>query len=144
MSFHLFHINELYSNANGAIQFIELTIGNINGESFWQGQSIDVIQGNAVHSFRFTTNLPNPNTANKSVLIATQGFAESPYVTFGPGMACTIHWGPGEGDCADGTIRNSHNRVSNHKTLRQPPEMPIFRQTPPACVTASSPALSPA
>lgn len=75
MSFHLFRINELYSNASGSIQFIELTIGNINGESFWQGQSIDVTQGNLVHSFRFTTNLPNPNTANKSVLIATQGFA---------------------------------------------------------------------
>ena len=81
MSFHLFQINELYSNANGAIQFIELTIGNINGESFWQGQSIDVIQGNAVHSFRFTTNLPNPNTANKSVLIATQGFADLNFIT---------------------------------------------------------------
>ncbi len=81
MSFHLFHINELYSNANGSIQFIELTIGNINGESFWQGQSIDVIQGNAVHSFRFTTNLPNPNTANKSVLIATQGFADLNFIT---------------------------------------------------------------
>lgn len=75
MSFHLFRINELYSNASGSIQFIELTIGNTNGESFWQGQSIDVAQDSAVHSFRFITNLPNPNTANKSVLIATQGFA---------------------------------------------------------------------
>lgn len=80
MSFHLFRINELYSNSTGSIQFIELTIGDINGESFWQGQSIDVIQGNAVHSFRFTTNLPNPNTANKSALIATQGFANLNFI----------------------------------------------------------------
>lgn len=81
MSFHLFRINELYSNASGSVQFIEFTISNINGESFWQGQSIDVIQGNAVHSFRFTTNLPNPNTANKSVLIVTQSFANLNLIT---------------------------------------------------------------
>lgn len=81
MSFHLFRINELYSNASGSIQFIELAIGNINGESFWQNQSIEVTQGAAVHSLTFTKNLPNPNTANKSVLIATQGFADLNIVT---------------------------------------------------------------
>ncbi len=81
MSFHLFRINELYSNASGSIQFIELTIGNINGESFWQNQSIEVTQGATVHSLTFTKNLPNPNTANKSVLIATQGFANLNIVT---------------------------------------------------------------
>ena len=40
MSFHLFRINELYSNLNGTIQFIELKVGNFNGESHWAGVAI--------------------------------------------------------------------------------------------------------
>jgi len=81
MSFHLYTINELYSNADGTIQFIELKVGNANGESLWQGQTIKVVQGLTVHSFTFPTNLPSPATANTSVLIATQGFAALGIVT---------------------------------------------------------------
>ena len=90
MSFHLYQINELYSNADGSIQFIELKVGNFNGESFLQGQTISVTQGSATspppppytyaigdttHTYTFTSNLPSTLTANTSVLIATQGFA---------------------------------------------------------------------
>lgn len=74
-SFHLYRINELYSNADGSIQFIELTVGNFSGESFWAGQRISASQGGASHSFTFPDNLPSTATANTSVLIATQGFA---------------------------------------------------------------------
>lgn len=75
MSFHLYRINELYSNVNGTIQFIEMSVGNFNGESFWINQSISVTQGDTTHTFRFPANLPNTFTANTTVLIATQGFA---------------------------------------------------------------------
>ena len=76
MSFHEYRINELYSNADGTVQFIELAVGNFNGEGFWAGHSINVSQGASVHSFTFPANLPNQTTANTKVLIATQGYAD--------------------------------------------------------------------
>ncbi len=82
MSFHLYSINELFSNADGSVQFIEMTVGAANGESFWQGITISVTQGGAPpHSFTFPSNLPSTATANTSVLIATQGFANLGVVT---------------------------------------------------------------
>ena len=76
MAFHLYDINELYSNANGTIQFIELVVGTFNGEHRWMGHSITVTQGASEHSFTFPSDLPSSQTANTSVLIATQGFAD--------------------------------------------------------------------
>jgi len=76
MSFHLYRINEIYSNADGSVQFVELKVGPSNGESFWQGQSLTASQGGAVHRFVFPTNLPSTSTANTMVLVATQGFAD--------------------------------------------------------------------
>lgn len=81
MSFHLYRLNELYSDAAGTIQFIELSVGDFNGESFWINQTISVTQDGTTHSFRFPVNLPNTFTANTTVLIATQGFANLGVVT---------------------------------------------------------------
>lgn len=81
MTFHLYRINELYSDAGGAIQFIEMSVGPFNGESFWINQTLSVTQDGVTHAFRFPKNLPNPNTANTTVLIATQGFANLGVVT---------------------------------------------------------------
>ncbi|HVZ44257.1 MAG TPA: hypothetical protein VHA82_10650 [Ramlibacter sp.] len=81
MSFHLYDITELFSNASGAVQFIELHVDNFDGESFWAGQSITVRDGATTHTFTFPSNLPNQNTANTSVLLATQGFADLGLVT---------------------------------------------------------------
>ena len=75
MSFHLYRINELYSNADGSVQFIEMAVGPFDGESFWQGQTIRVTQGSTSHSYIFPSDLPSESTANTTVLIATQGFA---------------------------------------------------------------------
>jgi Ca2+-binding RTX toxin-like protein len=74
MAFHLFRINELYSNTDGSVQFIELVVGNNNNEHFWEGQSIQVTQGGTTHTLVFPSDLPSNLTANKSVLIATAGF----------------------------------------------------------------------
>lgn len=73
--FHNYDINELYSNADGSVQFIELINGNVNGEMFSQGQALSVTQGGVSHSFTFPSDLPSFATANTTVLIATQGFA---------------------------------------------------------------------
>src|SRR5262245_9126049 len=81
MSFHLYDISELYSNASGSIQFIELSVGGNNNEHRWSGHSITVRQGDAIHHFGFPNDLPSSETANTSVLIATQGFADLGIVT---------------------------------------------------------------
>lgn len=81
MSFHLYQLNELYSNTDGSIQFVELTVGPFNGESFWLGQSITATQGGTTHSYTFPSNLTSTATANHKVLLATQGFADLGLVT---------------------------------------------------------------
>lgn len=81
MSYHLYRINELYSNASGSIQFVELTVGNANGESFWSGVTLSSTRGSVTNRFSFPTHLPSTSTANTSVLIATQGFADLGIVT---------------------------------------------------------------
>ena len=74
MSFHIFHINEVYSNADGTVQFIEF-VGDADGQEFWAGHSITSTNGSVTNTYNFTTNLPSSATAGKSVLVATQGFA---------------------------------------------------------------------
>ncbi|MBI2314416.1 MAG: hypothetical protein HYU77_18160 [Betaproteobacteria bacterium] len=91
MAFHQYDINELYSSADGTIQFIELVVGNLSGEGFWATHTITVTQGATEHGIIFdattTTdggngNLPSTSaTNNTSVLIATQGFADLALVT---------------------------------------------------------------
>ena len=81
MSFHLYDINEIFTNADGSIQFIELRVGGSNFESFWQGKTLTATQGGQTHTFTFPTDLPSTQTANTSVLVATQGFANLGLVT---------------------------------------------------------------
>ena len=91
-SFHLWHITQLYSNADTTVQFIKLT-AYASGEQFISGHTITSSQGAAVHSYTFPTDLPG-NTATtsggyyggstttfKSFLIGTQGFAALGIVT---------------------------------------------------------------
>lgn len=76
MSFHQYRINELYSSADGKVQFIEMSVGDVDGESFWRGIALKSSSGAVIHTFRFPGNLPSEATANTTVLIATQGFAD--------------------------------------------------------------------
>jgi Ca2+-binding RTX toxin-like protein len=81
MSFHLYDIDEVFSNADGTVQYIELSVGADNLESFWAGHQITVTSGGQTHTFTFPTDLPSQQTANTHVLIATQGFADLGLVT---------------------------------------------------------------
>ncbi|MGZ5195141.1 MAG: calcium-binding protein [Ramlibacter sp.] len=81
MSFHLYDIDEIFSSADGTVQFIELTVPNNSGENLWAGHAITVTENGVTHSFTFPTNLPSAATANTHVLIATQGFANLGIVT---------------------------------------------------------------
>jgi hypothetical protein len=78
-SFHLWKIDEVFSDASGTVQFIELTT-SASGEQFLSGHGIAVMQGASTHTFNFTTNLPG-DSANHHFLIATQGFADLGLVT---------------------------------------------------------------
>ncbi|MRD48141.1 calcium-binding protein [Caenimonas koreensis] len=76
MTFHLYKINEIYSNADGTMQYIELSVGNFQDQGHWVGQHISVSNGVATHTLEFTHDLPSELTANTTVLIATQAFAD--------------------------------------------------------------------
>ena len=70
-SFHTWDINEIYSNADGTIQFIEMKeTAGFNSQHLLSGHSFTT----TANTFNFS-NLPNNQTANKFFLMATSGFA---------------------------------------------------------------------
>jgi len=83
-AFHKFRIDQVYSNADGSVQYIvmlESTGSNL--ENLWStGASLRATPtGGTARSMPFTTNLPSTETASHSVLIATPGFAALNLVT---------------------------------------------------------------
>jgi hypothetical protein len=78
-TFHLWVINEIYSNADGSVQFVELST-TASGQQFVSGHSITCTQGGTTHTFNITSDLPG-DSANKTFLIGTQGFAALNVVT---------------------------------------------------------------
>src|SRR5215471_8914198 len=81
-AFHLFTIEQIYSNADGTIQFVTLTT-NTNGENFWSlgAQMTSMATGGPTKVQNFMSNLPSSNTAGTHVLVATQGFANLGLIT---------------------------------------------------------------
>ena len=74
-SFHTFAIQQLYSNADGSIQFIVLKeVAGENGQEFLTGHAITSTQGGTLRTLAFTHDLAGNNTANRSFVIATAGF----------------------------------------------------------------------
>ncbi|HKU86930.1 MAG TPA: hypothetical protein VJV77_11400 [Casimicrobiaceae bacterium] len=82
-SFHLFRIDQVYSNAEGTIQFVVLVEATgSNGEDLWAGHELTSKPPNAApRTFVFPTNLQSRVTARKRVLIATESFAALGIVT---------------------------------------------------------------
>jgi hypothetical protein len=78
-TFHLYQVNEIYSNADGTVQFIELFSG-AGGQQFLAGHSISSTQGATTHLFTFPSDLPG-DSAGKTFLIGTTGFAALGLVT---------------------------------------------------------------
>jgi hypothetical protein len=81
--FHLFQIEQLFSNADGSVQFIVLhEFTGTNGEHVWAGHSlVSMHAGSPNNTLTFPNNLPSAATANKRVLVGTQGFAALGIVT---------------------------------------------------------------
>ena len=82
-SFHLFRIEQLYSNADRSVQFIVMHQSpSANGENLWEGRQLtSTSPGSAAQTFTFPSDLPSRATADRRVLIATQGFAALGIVT---------------------------------------------------------------
>ena len=72
-SFHLWQLSEVFSNADGSVQFVELT-AFAGGQQFLAGQSITASSGLTTRPFVFPTNLPG-DSAGKKFLVGTAGFA---------------------------------------------------------------------
>jgi hypothetical protein len=79
--FHTFQIEQIYSNADATVQFVVLhEASSETGQQFLTGHAL-VSTGTVTNSYVFPNNLPSGATANKRVLIATQGFAALGLVT---------------------------------------------------------------
>src|SRR4051794_14455681 len=76
-SFHLFVIDQVFSNSDGTVQYVVMREGSgANGEHLWSGHPISTTNASGVSKqMTFTTNLPSSTTAGRSVLIGTPGFA---------------------------------------------------------------------
>jgi hypothetical protein len=70
---HLWALTEIYSNASGSTQFVEMFCPDANE----QGLGAFSLSS-TTHSINFVTNLPSSATANTWVLCATSNFASLP------------------------------------------------------------------
>ena len=81
-SFHQFRIEQLYSNADGSVQFVVMREGSgADGENAWKNHALTSTHAGVTKVFTFPFNLPSGATAGRRVLIATPGFAALGLVT---------------------------------------------------------------
>jgi hypothetical protein len=85
-TFHLWRITQLYSNADGTVQFVEF-LALASGQEFVSGHTLKSSQGTTTRSYTVPTDLPGDSatsssdgyygmsTSYKSFVIGTQGFA---------------------------------------------------------------------
>jgi hypothetical protein len=72
-SFHLWQMSELYSNADGSVQFLELR-ALAPSQQFLSGHSISASANGVTNTFSFENDLSG-ETSGKTFLIGTQSFA---------------------------------------------------------------------
>jgi MYXO-CTERM domain-containing protein len=76
-AFHEWDIAEVYSNADGSVQYIEL-VTTFNGQDVLANHTLTATwTGGNMSTFTFPTNSPM-GTSNKRLLLATPGFAKLP------------------------------------------------------------------
>ena len=73
---HLWKFTEVFSNADGSVQYIEMFVFDPAGTAEWQFRGFTL--QSASHVFTFPSNLPNENTFHRWVLLATPDFAALP------------------------------------------------------------------
>ena len=81
-SFHTFAIEEIYSNADGTIQYVVLhETQGASDENHLGGHTLTMTHGTVIKTLTFPADLPSADTALKRVLIATPGFVDLALVT---------------------------------------------------------------
>ena len=74
-TFHLWTIEEVFSNADGTIQYVEFQT-TFDNQHLMMGHVLQSLQGASVlHAFPFPSNLPSNLTGNHFMLVATPDFA---------------------------------------------------------------------
>jgi len=77
-SFHLWHVKEVFTNADGSVQFIEL-FTSFASERFVGGQTLRANSDGVIKNFVIPSDLPtSPSTANTHFLVATPLFSSQP------------------------------------------------------------------
>src|SRR5438270_13864837 len=71
-NFHLWSMSELYSSADGSVQFLELR-ALTSGQQFVSGHSVSVSANGVTHTFGFESDLPG-DTSGRTFLVGTQSF----------------------------------------------------------------------
>jgi len=73
---HLWKFTEIFSNADGSVQYIEMQVLDSAGTAEWatMGQRLS----SDANVFAFPSNLPEENTVQRSMLLATSAFAALP------------------------------------------------------------------
>lgn len=72
---HLWDIQEVYSNSNGSVQFVEFFTDG-GGEFFLTGVQLRLeLSGSPTSTFTFPNDLAGPTTANRTFLAATANFS---------------------------------------------------------------------
>ena len=78
-TFHLWRMDELFSNADGSVQFLEMT-AETSSQQFLNGHPLIVTQGSTSRTFTVTSDLPG-DSGGRRMIFATQGFANLGIVT---------------------------------------------------------------
>ncbi|MEO7156393.1 MAG: hypothetical protein ABI039_02455, partial [Vicinamibacterales bacterium] len=80
-SFHTFVIDQIYSNADGTVQYVVMreTLGAAGG-NLWSGHSFKSTHAGVTRTLPFAVDLPSGATGNKRVLIGTQGLADLGFI----------------------------------------------------------------
>jgi hypothetical protein len=74
--YQTFAIEQVYSNADGTVQYVVLhEAQGTNGGNNWSGRAFTSTHAGVTKSFAFPADLPGTATANKRVLIGSQGLA---------------------------------------------------------------------
>ncbi len=78
-SFHTWKVNEIYSNADGSVQFIEMKESSgANFQNALPGHTITCTGPLGTKTFSFPSNLPSTATANKFFIIGTSNLVSIP------------------------------------------------------------------
>jgi len=79
-TFHVWAVTELYSNADGSVQFVKLTNNSAFTTEYFLGNHVITCIGpsGVSNTFTFPTNLPAVSTLNKTFIIGTTNLASVP------------------------------------------------------------------